>query len=240
MPQRLLLLLAFVLSETGCWPSAPDRTDDAGPRDASAPAHDASAGGDAGVTGDLDAASPDASSPTGALCGVDGTDQCGSYMVCNAVLGCVECAGASDCPLSAKECVAGACSECDPRADAGCPASDPVCFPQDGSCHRGCTAGEACPPSAPHCDEGTGRCVGCFGDVDCRSGSLRVCSDLTRQCVECTADAHCAPPFPRCDVKQSTCVACSSDADCGRANPVCDPATRRCRLPEAPDAGGKP
>jgi hypothetical protein len=175
-------------------------------------------------------------SGTGARCGVNGRNDCGPFMACDAVLGCVECASDDECPLAAKHCVAGACGECATGADAaaiGCPAGAPSCWPADHVCHPKCAGPASCPATAPMCDPASGECRGCDLDADC---APRVCSPITRQCVQCVRDADCGGGEPRCDVARAVCVACASDDDCGIAEPVCDPARRACRVGCTSDA----
>src|SRR5262249_16203198 len=156
----------------------------------------------------------------------------------------VECETDEDCPLEARHCVHGACAACapaslDPPADAGAPAGGctdalPACYPGDQSCHERCGADPACPPSAQHCDVASGACWRCAIDAEWRSGA---CAPWSHQCVECTADEQCAGRAKqRCDVLHGVCVACSSNDDCGRSAPICDPATRECRVGCSGDA----
>jgi hypothetical protein len=222
-----------------CWSDAPIKPHrDAGPdavTDAPASVGDdedtLDLGRERGRAGGLiDAADEEAPSPpvgTGALCGVNGRDDCGPFQVCDAILGCVACARDDDCTLASPRCVGGACVEC---ADAGdCPASAPSCWPKDHACHPTCTA--SCPPDAKLCVSGA--CWGCRDDADCPGAR---CSPTTRQCVSCLDDGDCTTGTPRCDVRTALCVACSSNDDCGRAAPVCDPATRACRVGCTSDA----
>src|SRR5687768_11414763 len=68
-------------------------------------------------------------SGAGALCGTNGTNQCGSTRQCDVNLGCVECTGDDQCPASAPFCIHGECEAC--RTHADCGAAAPACFPGD-------------------------------------------------------------------------------------------------------------
>jgi hypothetical protein len=210
-----------------------DADADAG-AEARAPATDGAADGDAAGRDAGDAATDAAlASGTGALCGVNGRDDCGPFSTCDPMLGCVECANDDECPLAAKHCIAGACAACTVDATGaaiGCPASAPSCWPADHLCHPPCAGGggpSACPAKAPICEPVSGECHGCDADKDCSPG---VCSPVTKQCVQCVHDADCGGASPRCDVARGACVACASNDDCGLREPVCDPASRACRV----------
>ncbi|WP_146652506.1 hypothetical protein [Labilithrix luteola] len=184
---------------------ADEVTTDAGADDA-----DAEAGGDAEAS-------------TGALCGVNGRDDCGPFLVCDHALGCVECARDEDCPVSAGRCLEGRCLGCRP-ARSDCTAG--ACWTSDYDCHPACHAPSDC-PAGTTCDEGNGACVGCVATADCTSG---VCSPTKKQCVECTTDSDCSQNSPRCHVATGRCVKCRANDDCGRAAPICDPKTFDCRV----------
>ncbi|MBX3262143.1 MAG: hypothetical protein KF782_20830 [Labilithrix sp.] len=196
---------------------------------------DAGDGGDAGdATADEEGGTaPDASDPisSGALCGVNGQDQCGPFMTCSPTLGCVECAADEDCPAAARFCLQGQCVGCRPSAplvDGGasdCPPGH-ACSSADFECHASCADTGGC-ADALRCDEPSGACVGCLAPADCPSS---LCSTKTRLCVECESDDACSGQRPRCRLLTSTCVACLSNDDCGLSAPVCDPLTFSCRV----------
>lgn len=213
-----LVLVLFV----GCPRTAPDPFD----KDEGADGGD---GGDAGDTAALDATGSDATTEsrgTGALCGVNGTDQCGPFMTCDATLGCAECAGNADCPAAARACLQGQCAGCRPGAEgaADCPEGQ-ACSSADFECHPSCAVGGC--TQGMLCEAETGACVGCRGPADCLSGA---CSNVTRLCVACESDTSCERRTPRCRRLTGTCVACLSNDDCGRTAPICDPATFTCRV----------
>jgi hypothetical protein len=180
---------------------------------------------DASAEAEASAARSDGS---GALCGINGQDQCGVQAACDPKLGCVECLGEEDCPATLPRCLQGACVGCRPgivASDAGPSDCAPgACSTSDYSCH------DACPSTA--CSEGTlcdvasGECLACRDDRDCASG---LCSPTVKRCVECFDDASCPGSRPRCRVLAGRCEACISNSDCGRAAPICDPATFTCR-----------
>jgi hypothetical protein len=68
------------------------------------------------------------SSGSGALCGPNGTNQCGPTRQCDPTLGCVECSMDTDCSASAKFCIRGSCEACRDNFDCGVAA--PACFPE--------------------------------------------------------------------------------------------------------------
>src|SRR5579859_5241080 len=71
--------------------------------------------------------------PGSALCGPNGTHQCGGRQ-CDPTLGCVECTvGGTQCAASDPFCVQGACVACRTNADCGAGASS--CWPQNHTCH---------------------------------------------------------------------------------------------------------
>jgi hypothetical protein len=220
-----------MISLCACWNDAPPRAHpaDAAPSDGRAeaaneqePEEDASrAWRERDLLSDAAADRSIHDGATGALCGVNGRDDCGPFQLCDAVLGCVECARDDDCPLGARHCVVGACVACEVAED--CPASLPSCWPKDHACHAKCAG--TCPPDAKLCVSGA--CWGCATDADCPGAR---CAPSVRQCVTCLDDTDCTSPTPRCDVRVGACVACDSNDDCGRAAPICDPATRACRV----------
>ncbi|HSO31056.1 MAG TPA: hypothetical protein VLT33_01035 [Labilithrix sp.] len=179
-----------------------------------------------------------AAAGSGALCGANGRDDCGAFLLCSASLGCVECKRESDCPASAAHCLEGTCVGCRPSVtsnDAGvsdCPSRNEACWASDDECHAACGDANPCPAGST-CDKASGACVGCRADEDCASG---VCSPLRKRCVACVTDATCSGARPRCRVLTGTCEACTSNADCGHALPICDPATFTCRLGCTSDA----
>ncbi len=207
---------------------------------------DAGDGGDADADADADATSGEedrtdadaaTSESSGALCGVNGRNQCGPFMTCNTKLGCVECSADGDCPAAARFCLQGQCVGCRPGAadvDGGagdCPPGQ-ACSSADFECHASCTGAGGC-SEGMSCDETSGACVGCLVPADCPS---RVCSKKTRLCVECESDDACSGPRPRCRLFTGTCVACLSNDDCGLSAPICDPITFSCRVGCSSDA----
>ena len=168
---------------------------------------------------------------SGALCGPNGRDDCGAFLLCNASLGCVECVQDSDCPAAAGRCLSGTCAGCRP-AMSDCPGAGSACWGTDNECHPACGDGNAC-PAGSMCDRTSGACVGCAGHSDCASGG---CSPATRKCVECLADSSCSGARPRCRALTGTCEACTSNEDCGHSAPICDPTTFTCRVGCTTDA----
>lgn len=205
-------------------------------------AGDAEAGRESGVSaeaGDAGASTEAGSSGgSGALCGVNGRNDCGPFLLCDDPLGCVECIHDGDCPVAAAHCLQGTCVGCRPGtsgADAGktdCPATASACWSTDDECHAPCSDAGPCPAGSV-CDKASGACVGCTSDAECPSG---VCSAARRTCVDCVADATCPTSRPRCRVLTGTCEACTTSADCGHAAPVCDPTTFTCRIGCSSDA----
>ena len=234
---RACWLLGFVGLLASLLAGCPDGEAGVHGQDGGADASDAEAG-EAGNESDTNAeagsseasAEGSASIGSGALCGVDGRNDCGPYMLCDESLGCVECNHDDDCPVAAARCLSGTCVGCRPAADAGtsdCPTSASACWSTDDECHAPCSDTSACPTGSV-CDKASGACVGCTQGSDCASG---VCSEARRTCVECISDATCPGAKPRCRVLTGTCEACTSNADCGHAAPVCDPTTFTCRVP---------
>lgn len=166
---------------------------------------------------------------TGALCGVNGRNDCGPFLKCDGVLGCVACTSDGDCPLSERHCYAGKCGACTPGQKGiapGCPVAAPSCWPGDRSCHTTCDPDAGtCLGKASLCEVSTGECHACEPGT-CDAG---VCSPTTHTCVACVADTDCPSERPRCDAARSQCVECTYDEDCGITAPVCDPKTRACR-----------
>ena len=214
-------------------------------QDGGADGGDVEAGQESGVgaeTGGADAfdarAEGGSNRGSGALCGANGRNDCGPFLLCDEPLGCVECIHDDDCPVAAAHCLQGTCVGCRPAAsaaDAGtsdCPAAASTCWSTDDECHAACSDTSPC-PAGSSCDKASGACVGCTSDSDCPSG---VCSPARRTCVECVADATCPASKPRCRVLTGKCEACTSSADCGHAEPVCDPTTFTCRVGCSSDA----
>lgn len=175
---------------------------------------------------------------SGALCGADGKDECGSLSACDPELGCVECRTDDDCPIAAAHCLLGACVGCRP-GKTDCPEGS-ACSTADFECRPRCVGPGTC-PSGTVCDESSGECVGCLGDHACAG---MVCSAERRECVECVNDSSCPKSRPRCRIALGQCVRCRSNDDCGLAAPTCDPTTFECRASGssvtdgATDAGG--
>ena len=212
-------------------------------QDGGADASDADAGQESGA--DVEAGASEASAAhgaskgSGALCGVDGRNDCGPFLLCDESLGCVECTHDDDCPVAAAHCLQGTCVGCRPAGGSGtsdCPTAATACWSTDDECHAPCSDASPC-PSGSLCDKASGACAFCTQGSDCASG---VCSPTRRTCVDCTSDETCPGSKPRCRVLTGTCEACTSSADCGHAAPVCDPTTFTCRVPVdagATDAG---
>ncbi|MDB5216531.1 MAG: putative lipoprotein, partial [Myxococcaceae bacterium] len=179
-----------------------------------------------------------AANGSGALCGANGRNDCGPFLLCDEGLGCVECRHDDDCPAAATHCLEGTCVGCRPAttvADAGmsdCPAPSSTCWSTDDECHAPCSDTRPC-PSGSACDNASGACVGCTTDADCPSG---VCSAARRTCVDCVSDATCTASKPRCRILTGACEACTSSSDCGHAAPICDPSTFTCRVGCSSDA----
>jgi hypothetical protein len=192
-------------------------------------------GGDGGDDLEAGVATIDGGGGTGALCGIDGKDDCGSLSACDPKLGCVECRDDDDCPIAAAHCLVGACVGCRPgKTDCqdgwACSTADYECAPR-------CTGPGTC-AGARVCDESSGECVGCLGAEACAG---LVCSPERRECVECTDDTGCPNSKPRCRVATGQCVRCHSNDDCGLSAPTCDPTTFECRgalSAGSTDAGG--
>ncbi|MDB4936330.1 MAG: putative lipoprotein [Labilithrix sp.] len=191
-------------------------------------------GSSAATDGDAPDAPPESAAPigSGALCGANGRNDCGPFLLCEESLGCVECRDDVDCPVAAAHCLQGTCVGCRPgtsSADGGspdCPAGARTCWSSDDECHAPCSDTNQC-PAGTACDKASGECVSCNVDADCSSG---VCSPAQHRCVECTSDATCPAARPRCRTLTGTCHACTSNADCGHASPICDPLTFTCRV----------
>jgi hypothetical protein len=180
-------------------------------------------GGDASDDAEASVAADNDGGGSGALCGVDGRDECGSLSACDANLGCVECRSDDDCPIAAAHCLLGACVGCRP-GKTDCPGGQ-ACSSADFECHPRCSGPGTC-SFGMACDESSGECVGCLGDSSCARG---VCSPDRRECVECVSDVSCPKSKPRCRIAVGQCVRCRSNDDCGLAAPTCDPTTFECR-----------
>jgi hypothetical protein len=189
-------------------------------------------GGDGGEDAEAGVAEENDAGGTGALCGIDGKNECGSLSACDPKLGCVECRSDDDCPIAAARCLLGACVGCRP-GKTDCP-DGTACSTEDFECHPRCTGAGSC-PTPTVCDESSGECVGCLGPEGCAG---LVCSSDKRQCVECVADESCPKSKPRCRMAIGQCVRCQSNDDCGVAAPVCDPTTFSCRTPNAASDAG--
>lgn len=237
LASRLGLLAATPLLLAGCPQGAgigQPGQDGGGDADADV-RDDAPDGGDGASPDGGDGAARDGAGPntgSGALCGPNGRDDCGAFLLCDEELGCVECVQDSDCSAAAPHCVVGTCAACGPAATAkeagvsDCPVAAPACWASDNGCHPACGDGVTCPPGTS-CDKASGACVGCSADADCASG---VGALDRRKCVTCNSDATCAGARPRCRLLTGTCEACISNGDCGRTSPICDPATLTCRV----------
>lgn len=180
------------------------------------------------------ACSGSSSSTTGpgagsALCGVNGTNDCGNGRMCDPSLGCVQCLSNNDCPAAAKYCILGRCDVCQSNADCGSTSPTPACYPADHQCHPACTSNAQCTQDLGRiCNTQTGACVGCNAASDC-AAPTPICDPTTQQCVQCAKDTDCSGSTPFCLVKRGTCVACLSNANCGASEPICDPERFQCR-----------
>jgi hypothetical protein len=184
-------------------------------------------GGDAGDDADAGVAEENDAGGTGALCGADGRDECGSLSTCDPKLGCVECRSDDDCPIAAARCLLGACVGCRP-GKTDCPEGS-ACSVADFECHPRCVGPGEC-SGATICDETSGECVGCLGDHACAGMK---CSPDKRDCVECIDDESCPSSRPRCRIATGACVGCRSNDDCGVSAPFCDPVDFSCRVPKS-------
>lgn len=116
-----------------------------------------------------------------------------------ALLHCVECGVAADCPVDAA-CRRGHCAV---ACGTGCPSSAPKC--EDGLCVE-CDDGAGCvgSPAGAVCVDNV--CAGCATAADCR-GAARVCDPVRHQCVECQQHTDCPIARPLCDPDSAVCVA---------------------------------
>jgi Cys-rich repeat protein len=167
--------------------------------------------------------------PGSALCGVNGTNQCGNGRQCDPTLGCVECLSNTDCPASSKFCIRGHCDVCQSNADCGTGAT-PACWPADHQCHPACTGNAQCLPQlGTTCDTSSGDCIGCKQASDCAQ-PVPICDSVTQTCVQCAKDSDCPTGSPFCLVSRGQCVQCLNNSNCGASAPVCDPEGFRCRV----------
>src|SRR5262249_15310187 len=137
-----------------------------------------------GSSGSSNGAGPNGGPGGGsALCGPNGANNCGAARQCDPTLGCVECTADTQCPASARRCIAGACVECSSNADCG--GATPVCWPSTNTCHAACTSNAQC-TMAGHglttCNA-AGACIGCTGPADCAGHG--VCDPTSQVCVAC-------------------------------------------------------
>ncbi len=179
----------------------------------------------------------DAQGPSpSALCGVDGSNQCGSGQKCDDVFGCVDCRSDDECAPPTPYCLLGSCAQC--RTNQECSGQASACFPHDHACHVPCAIdggpdaapldGGACDPSASICSLDTGQCVGCSSNRDC-NGATPICEATVRECVACALNqTSCGVPTTRCILRDFRCVECLSNDDCPKTKPICRPVDLQC------------
>lgn len=182
-------------------------------------------------------------------CAINGK-ACGT--VCDAAIGCVECAGDGDCGATRPFCIEGRCEACAQTSDCG---TGMACYPADGTCHPACTSNASCTdPHAPLCNVDTGACVGCIQATDC-PGEKPICDPANGQCAECASNGDCGASAPVCDLSDGECrecvvdgqcpdgglcvehhckEICHGDSDCGTAAPFCAPSGEcvQCLVPK--------
>lgn len=166
-------------------------------------------------------------------------------VTCDAQVGCVDCAGNSDCGAAKPFCVTGRCTECGTTGDCG---TGRACFPESHTCQPACNGPGTCTNGdAPICDTSSGACVGCLTDKDC-GGDRPVCDQVHGQCGQCLSNSDCGAAAPVCNVAASRCVTCivddqcdggkcsdgrcvklcQGDGDCGGATPLCRQSDGQC------------
>ncbi len=166
-------------------------------------------------------------------------------VTCDPQVGCVECAGNSDCGAAKPFCVTGHCYECGASGDCG---TGKACYPATHTCQVACAGPGSCTNGdTPICDPDTGACVGCINAQDC--GAARpICDPAHGQCGQCLANSDCGAAAPICNIAVSRCVQCIVDdqgdagkctdghcvklcqgnGDCGGATPLCRSSDGQC------------
>jgi Cys-rich repeat protein len=160
-----------------------------------------------GCGDDAESTSCEADCPA-AFCQADGA--------CSAV----RCDAPGSCPVDQY------CDTTISRCLPGCETQDPcdgglVCDPQTHQC-VGCNddANRKCLPIVGVCNEKSGRCVQCVGDLDCDIGDTGAfCQPTLNTCVPgCVRSLNC-PVSLVCDIAARVCVQCLEDTDC---TGICD------------------
>ena len=139
---------------------------------------------------------------------------------------CVECDQDAQCGPTAPHChpVLHRCVVCESSLDCTSPAT---CDAPTRSCITPCRDGQEKCPSGSRCNEVALRCVQCFENEHCRTGTRRTCELKTGRCVECLRDSNC--PGARCDTFAGVCTECLSTDDCPTERPLCDFVNRVCQ-----------
>ncbi len=144
----------------------------------------------------------------------------GERNFCRTCISSAECVGLRDdrgVPVDLPGCVEGACTECDPVTQLGCPDTQ-ICAP-DGRC-RACTVDADDPLNRA----GDAECAQGEGDRDqCVDGVCEVCDPVD------FAGCNPASGAPVCDAGSKTCRGCEPDAECeaGDNRPV-NPVGQQC------------
>jgi hypothetical protein len=180
-------------------------------------------GAGAGSSSGTNGSGAGAGSPN-ATCG-----PCAAEQVCNARVGCAECADDGDCtdPM-ASVCILGTCAACAGNFDC---ALNQACQPTEHECALACSGDDDCDGDAPLCDLSRGGCVECLDASSC--GGRPFCNGATGTCADCLSDAHCSVTEPACHLPTGTCVRCVHNEHCG-AGFVC--VENRCETECATDA----
>ena len=118
----------------------------------------------------------------------------------------------------------GKCVQCFSNSD--CPATQPICDPEELRCKAGCTSDAQCTGSqTPHCNLQASECVQCLTAADCSATPATPACDSHGRCAVCATNADCAnkagTPFCTTDREVAQCVACLRDQDCPTATPKC-------------------
>jgi len=124
-----------------------------------------------------------------------------------------------------KSCAAGLCD----RAGGKCL----DCTPSKVSCESNtsvvCSAAGTgpsrtpCSGGTPQCDAGSGKCVACLTNSDCKGGNEctpQICNTSSNTCVAGTfTKAHASCGGTKVCDGRGSCVGCSDDTDCAASNP---------------------
>lgn len=143
--------------------------------------------------------------------GVGSCGACPGNQVCDATLGCVDCASNADCSSPGQPiCVLGSCEECGAKADCG---AAQTCQPTTHTCDQACTNNGNCDQGQANlCDTANGVCVECLTPADCANAPL--CNTALGICANCITDGDCGVAAPVCNVPQGQCVQCLVTPDC--------------------------